>query len=98
MKFRESSFVGAFFLEILQINLIIAESSFRLLERDKYPSSGILQVFGNVRSNLECSVLIQGAQEYFYHKFTRICLSTEQLDPVQLQAGPGFYRYRRAGK
>lgn len=98
MKFRESSFVGAVFMEILQINLIIAESSFRLLERDKYPSSGILHVFGNVRSNLECSVLIQGAQEYFYHKVARICVSTEQLGPFQLQAGPGFYRYRRAGK
>nr|XP_034309631.1 uncharacterized protein LOC117683824 [Crassostrea gigas] len=96
MKFRESSFVGAVFMKILQINLIIAESSFRLLERDKYPASGILQVFGNVRSNLECSVLIQGAQEYFYHKVTRICVSTEQLGPFQLQAGPGFYRYRRA--
>lgn len=97
MKFRDRVFVGVFF-EILLINMVIAEASFHLLEQDKYPSSGVLQVLEDVRSNLECGVLIHGAPEYFYHKVTRICVSTEQLDPSQLQAGTGFYRYRRAGK
>lgn len=93
MKFRERAFVSAF-LEILQMNLVFAGASFHFLERDTYPASGVLQILANVRSNLECGVLIHGAPEYFYHKITRICVSTEQLDPSQLQAGPGFNRYR----
>lgn len=97
MKFRERAFVSVF-LEILQMNLVFAEASFHFLERDTYPASGVLQILSNVRSNLECGVLIHGAPEYFYHKVTRICVSTEQLDPSQLQAGPGFNRYRRTGK
>lgn len=96
MKFWKTLFFGVLF-EVCHFNLASNERSYELVDKDKYPESGVLQIFEDVHSPAQCGVLVHGAPEYFYNKFLNVCLSTEQ-GPQSLMAAPGFYHYRLASE
>lgn len=96
MKFWKTLFFGVLF-EVCHFNLASNERSYELVDKDKYPESGVLQIFEDVHSPAQCGALVHGAPEYFYNKFLNVCLSTEQ-GPQSLMAAPGFYHYRLASE
>ncbi|XP_052681594.1 C-type lectin domain family 4 member E-like [Crassostrea angulata] len=97
MKFWKTLFFGVLF-EVCPFNLASNERSYELVDKDKYPESGVLQTFEDVHSPAQCGVLVHGAPEYFYNKFLNVCLSTEQGPQSSLMAAPGFYHYRLASE
>lgn len=95
MKFWKTVFFGVLF-EVSYSNLVLNDMSYELIDKDKYPAPGILQIFEDVHSPVECGVLVHGAPEYFYNKVLNVCLSTKQGNQSPLLAAPGFYHYRHA--
>lgn len=88
MKFWKTLFFGVLF-EVCHFNLASNERSYELVDKDKYPESGVLQIFEDVHSPAQCGVLVHGAP---------VCLSTEQGPQSSLMAAPGFYHYRLASE